>query len=95
MYKPSTCVRTARPTIVFSCIAGNYVYDIFVRACSVSTYSSVQAYFCSHAACDGTIGEEVQVLLEMNHGDDRWTWTPFSSTFNPVAMRLELADEDW
>lgn len=75
--------------------SSNYVYDIFVRACSVSTYSSVQAYFCSHAACDGTIGEEVQVLLEMNHGDDRWTWTPFSSTFNPVAMRLELADEDW
>lgn len=76
--------------------AGDYVYDVRVKACSNTSSGSVQAYFCSHTSCDGTIGEEVEVTLTLTGGEEGgWTLTEFSSGFNPVAMRLSGVDESW
>lgn len=75
--------------------AADYKYDVRVKACDETNSSSVMGYFCSHSSCNGTVGEEVQVPLQMNDEVGGWTLTQFNSTFNPVAMRLEKVDESW
>lgn len=74
--------------------ASAYEYDVRFKACAGTSSSSVWAYFCSNSQCDGTIGEEESVLLEMNDVEGGWTETSFPLPFNPLAMRLEEADGD-
>lgn len=76
--------------------AGDYVYDIRVKACSGTSTGSVQAYLCSHASCNGTVGEEVEATLVLSSREEGgWTRTEISSGFNPVAIRLSEVDDSW
>lgn len=65
-----------------------------MKACDGISSSEVSAYFCSHSTCDGTIGEEALVQLEMNDVEGGWTDISFALPFNPLGVRLEEADED-
>ena len=73
---------------------GDYEYDVRVKACAGTSSSSATAYFCSNSLCDGTIGEEQSVLLEMNDVEGGWTDISFPLSFNPLGMRLEEAEGD-
>ena len=70
-------------------------YEVRVEACAGTSSARVNAYFCSHVWCDGTIGDEVEVLLTMSDEEGGWTYTTFSADFNPVAITLvEVEDQD-
>ena len=71
------------------------MYDVRVLPCSGTSGATVKAYFCSHASCDDTTGEEVEVELTTSSEESGWTLTQFSSDFNPVAMRLSEVDSNW
>ena len=74
--------------------AGDYEYDVRLKACAGTSSASVEAYFCSHSACNGTIGEEELVRLEMNDVEGGWTDISFPLPFNPLGVRLEEVDGD-
>ena len=72
------------------------MYEVRVLPCSGTGGATVKAHFCSHASCNDTRGEEVDVLLTTSSEDDSgWTLTQFSSDFNPVAVRLSEVDSNW
>lgn len=72
------------------------MYDVRIKACTGTKSSSVVAYFCSVSACDGgLIGAEERRLFEMDDVDGGWTDISLTLPFNPVAVRLEDADDGW
>lgn len=84
-----------RQTSLPSPPAGDYEYDVRLKACAGTNSASAEAYFCSHSACNGTIGEEELVPLEMNDVEGGgWINISFPLPFNPLGMRLETGGND-
>lgn len=82
--------------IAIRATTGNYEYDVRIKACSGTSSSSILAFFCSYAGCDGgALGEEEAVVLEMNDVDGGWTDISFPLTFNPLGVRLEEVNATW
>lgn len=70
-------------------------YKIEVEARKSTSSASMNAYFCSHVFCNGTIGDGVEVELTMSKEEGGCIYTTISADFNPVAMRLvKVKDQD-
>lgn len=79
-----------------SLVAGDYKYEVLVKACTGVSLSSVEVNFCSYSMCDGTMGEIRTFTLALNDDDDDgWTRAEYTLPYNPLALRLNNPDENW